>query len=446
MSNNRHVSKKQKIEKKIQYSWKIFPAMPLLSNKTTRLPELPTVLQDLILDYVDHTDETFNSTTYSPKSAGSSLFENRLPVFTLLQHAVRGEYKEVNAMLTKNPLLLLEKDTVTDYSGRKHGKRTVYQIALGAYDYHVKLGNGKIDQKGMVEMIAEHFKKLPGKSANDIKKIMQDQYKEQFPDGYEKDEAKRLASDLKAIIDVIYAIDKASDKDCRLISSVEDQIHAIMRKGNPSPKDRALQKIVQSVMKANSNEDFETAFNAFTDYLITRPIIKSNFFNVDLLKAFYQFRNHFEPRDIQKSGKHFNHQLLAYVAQLYDDNYEHFGNRWDKPKNIMCWQKVFGFFQRLVPACDAQIISQGIWSVVTNGDKSHRSLKFTYGGGVFFPLDANSSWEIGHNYAASGRGGAGAEAVGAGKSFQNLYRAKTATPALMQHPDRQQQKNHCVIL
>jgi hypothetical protein len=127
-------------------------------------------------------------------------------------------------------------------------------------------------------------------------------------------------------------------------------------------------------------------------------LIKKDAYNVDLLKALYQFRNHFEPKGSQKQGKHFNHQLLAEAAELYDQNYERFRD-WNSPKNIFCWQKVFGGVQRLVPACDAQSIAYEPWYLFNEEAKLPRSFKFRYGGGKYYPLGVDPSKEIGHNRA-----------------------------------------------
>ena len=149
------------------------PKLPTQKLKESLLPDL----ENLILKYIG--DENFESKDYSLSNVGPTFFENRLPVITLLSHAVRGEYDEVNAMLNKNPLLLLEKDSITDYSGRQHYKRTVYQLALGAMDQDVINKDGKQVLDGMKEMIENHFSKLPMKT-EEIIRIMQEQYNEQF--------------------------------------------------------------------------------------------------------------------------------------------------------------------------------------------------------------------------------------------------------------------------
>ena len=138
------------------------PTFQTTESKPSQKPKLKELLlpylEDPVLDYMS--DENFESEKYSPASVGPTFFENRLPVITLLLHAVRGEYDKVDAMLKKNPLLLLEKDTVTDYSGRTHYKRTVYQLALGALDQDVIDEKGRKVVDGMKEMIENHFNQI----------------------------------------------------------------------------------------------------------------------------------------------------------------------------------------------------------------------------------------------------------------------------------------------
>jgi len=374
----------------------------------------------------------------------------------LLQAAAYGDYKKVNDILTANPLLLLEKGTVMDYSGRVHKDRTVYQIAKGACDHNV-IAKGEIVVEGMVEMIEEHFKDLPmpesfvtnmmklieqaktaGKLSEDqakneienltkypevyyINKVMRDQHEGQFPPGHEAKEAERVQQDRDADHKLMKVLEATSDADVTMTSDLDDKIHRIIRIGitdeekltlNDEEKATAeiraneLRRLVSIVMKAPSDEVFNHAFETFRIFLIVQDgfIKKDDVFDFELLKALYQFRNHLEPKEEQTFGKHYNHQLLADVAQSYDDNYVRFGNHWNSPKNKFCWQKRLGWVERGVPACDAQVIAQGPWAVLENGEKSRRSLEFTYGGGSYYPLAADPNWEIGYSNAAGSLG------------------------------------------
>jgi len=328
------------------------------------------------------------------------LFSKARATKTLLQAVVFGDLKKAEDMIIKQPQLLLERGTVKDYSGRIHSNRTAFQLALGACDYNVKDAKGNIVVDGMIEMIEKHFKILPEKTPDEINIIMHSQYAGQFPEGYETEEVKRIADDSAALHRMINVIaDLKDEHDCTAVSALEEKIHKIIRKEKSERADQ-LRKIVQSILSAESITLFEEAFQDFTTYVTAHKLIEKDAYNVDLLKALYQFRNYLEPKGSRTTGKHFNHQLLSIAAELYDKNYVRFGNDWDSPKNLFCWQKVFGGVERLVPACDAQSIAHGLWYLFEEGEKSPRSAVFRYGGGKYFPLFLDPDWEFGHNCAA----------------------------------------------
>jgi hypothetical protein len=403
----------------------------------------------------------------------------------LLQACVYGEYDKVNAILKQFPELLHAKGTVMDYSGRIHKDRTVYQLALGACDYNV-IVNGKVVVDGMVEMIEKHFERLTmpknfvdqmikvinreeteGKLSKDqakkeienlieypelyyINKVMRDQYAGQFPEGQDAEEEKRVQQDKEAldkIMNVIKEIKDDADGNAyvKSTSDLEDKIHKTICT-EQSPLADELRRLVSIVMKAPSNE-FDNEFEILKKFLIAQDgfIKKGDVFDFELLKALYQFRNHLEPKKEQTFGKHCNHQLLADVAQSYDDNYVDFGNDWSSPKNKFCWQKLFGWVERSAPACDAQVIAQGPLLILKYGEKSRRSLKFTYGGESYYPLVADPIWELGYNCAAGMASGQLCLSEPC-SLFQNLCRAKIPAPMLTQQAYRQpQKKNHCVV-
>lgn len=122
----------------------------------------------------------------------------------LLLHVVHGEQNEAEAMIKREPRLLLEKRTIEDYSGRKiHG--TALQIALGAEDISIKE-----QQEAMVEMIMRYLKLLPNSELEIAK-----QWNEQFPAGYEEQEKERAKNDLVALNKVVSAIAASrTDQDC----------------------------------------------------------------------------------------------------------------------------------------------------------------------------------------------------------------------------------------
>lgn len=330
------------------------------------------------------------------------LFSKARATKTLLQAVVFGDLKKAEDMIIEQPQLLLERGTVKDYSGRIHSNRTAFQLALGACDYNVKDAKGNIVVDGMIEMIEKHFKNLPEKTPDEINIIMHSQYAGQFPEGDETTEAKKIIDDSAALHRMINVIaDLKDEHDCTAVSALEDKIHKIIRKEKSDRADQ-LRKIIQSILSASSNTVFEKAFRDFTTYVTAHKLIKKDAYNAGLLKALYQFRNHLEPKGPRTTGKHFNHQLLVDAAELYDQNYTRFCNDRDNPKNLFCWQKVFGGVQRHVPACDAQSIAYGLWYILNEGKKSPRALNFRYGGGKYFPLGLDPDWELGHNCAGAG--------------------------------------------
>lgn len=415
----------------------------------------PAVLDDKILGYTE--EENFVSTHYDPEEVpqkGScllSFFQNRLPVVTLLQHAVYGEYKAVDAMLTKNPLLLLEADTVVDYSGRKHFNRTVLQLALGAKDIDVKGDNGKIVVDGMIPMIEGHFQRLPNKKPDEIKTIMEKQYEGQYPKDYKDIEAKQDARDDEAFDAMMTVIKKADDDHCERTNKLEDKIHTLWRR-EKSDRANQLKNIIQTIYKAD-DESFSSAFNVLKDYIKEHQLIKSAEFDFTILEALYRFRNYWEPKKAFTIGKHFNHKILDKSATEYDTNYHSFGaginDEWNAPKNIFCWQKILGWLERFAPAPDAQVIADGPWFIIGNGNKSQRTLNCRFKGGHYYPLGADLDWELGYN-CAIGIGGQrskrGTLRGPGGHTLRNLCQAKTSVPIIMQWQDNPSPKNCCIIL
>ena len=179
----------------------------------------------------------------------------------------------------------------------------------------------------------------------EITRIMQDQYDEQFPKDYEIKETERVESESKALDAVLHVIREEKDDVCQTTSDFIDEIHKIILKKN-SPRAEELKRLSESVIKARGDKNFESAFNELKVYLINNQLKKETF-NFTVFEAIYRFRYALAPKAKFESGKHFNHQLLDKVAKLYDANYETFGNDWDTPKNNLCWQKIFGWVERL---------------------------------------------------------------------------------------------------
>jgi hypothetical protein len=173
--------------------------------------------------------------------------------------------------------------------------------------------------------------------------------------------------------------------------------------------------------------------------------------NAGCESALEEFQNYLKPKGVIKTGKHFNVALLVEAFKLYDEKYDAFGGTWDSPKNILFWRKVIGQIQRYLPACYAQAFCQGVGSIVEDGEKLKRDLKFCYGGGFFYPLDGDPGFRLGVDYAARSQAARHGSAdcgatVGGGHHVVKLYGAKTAAlRKLMQRPD-DQSKKRCSIM
>lgn len=432
-------------------------------DETKHPTEFPIPVEDIIFgltgSFSVEDEEHFSSVKYDPaevpeiNSCSLSLFQKRPAVLTLLRHAARGEFNEVDAMLSKNPLLLKEKGTIIDFCGRKHLDCTVYQFVLGAKDKNVKNAKGdKIVVHGMIEMIEEkHFPELK-KHGIDYETEMQKQFDEQYPAEYKEIEAKEDARDDAAYDAALNVVKKASNVVCESTNTLEDEIHEIRRK-EESPRADELRSITRSIYKAETQETFEIAFAALKGYLCKEGLIKSDSFDFTVLEAIYRFRNHWETKKptIVKDhtiGKHFNHKAAVKSGNEYDTNYEAFGagrdDKWNAPKNILCWQKLVGYIDRFVPACDAEVISQGAYYVLEEGELCRRTLDWRYGGGRYFPLDSDPAWEIGHNCRPRFAGRAG---CGAAFAFYKTYVEQKLRPlVVMQRRDNPSRSSACVIL
>lgn len=255
---------------------------------------------------------------------GDALERLQSQVNLLLVHVVKAEQKEAEEIIKTNPMLLLSKGRVVDYSGRSI-EGTAFQMALGAEDvkYHA-------NEECMAEMIQRYLKELPNGESE-----IQTQIQEQFPEGWEVKENERSKNDLAA-----------------------------------------LKKVVNAIAKSKEGDACEAALEEFRKYL--------------------------KPEGVITTGKHFNPQLLIEAFNLYDKNYNSFGDYYSR-KNILCWRKVIGYIQRFLPANYAQAFSQGLYHIVESHEKLNRSLKFRHINNLsFFPHDTDPSSRLGFDFAAAG--------------------------------------------
>ena len=201
------------------------------------------------------------------------IFKNALTrlqsqVDILLNRVVKGKQKEAEEIIKANPTLLLSKGTAIDYSNRTiHG--TAFQIALGAEDVRYQP-----HEECMIEMIKRYLKQLP-----DGEEEIAIQIHEQFPDGWEKIEEKRVENDWNA-----------------------------------------LQKVVNAISNARPCDDCETELQEFRDYLKPIGIIKTGkHFNIQLLvQAFKLYDKNFNHFDGVNS--HQNHlfwtKVIGYIERF----------------------------------------------------------------------------------------------------------------------------------
>jgi hypothetical protein len=302
----------------------------------------------------------------------------------LLQAVVYSDYKKVEEILKSNPKLLFEKGTVTDYSGRVHVNRTAFQLAIGAEDFDVRNKYGKTMVDGIVELILKHFNTLPGKTTDEINTIIREQYKGQFPEGSDVLESERLMNDFSSLHQIYKVLEKTSDIACYNTLIFDDQLHRTVQ-AVKIEKFNNLRALDHAVIKAASNSDFDIAFEALKKCAVLNNIISVHEVNIELLKALYHFRYHLEPKTSFLMGTHFNHLLLAEAISLYIQNFAYFGNNFN-PKNAFTWQKIIGYIERFVPACDAKMLAHGIVPIYQLNEKIPRSLNFNDGKGKYFPL------------------------------------------------------------
>jgi hypothetical protein len=296
----------------------------------------------------------------------------------LCQAVVYGDYNKVKAILDKNPGLVRYKARVQDYSfhetnelDEKGNKKRIYresegtalQLALAAEDVS-RWGH---PDEGITNLILSYFTKAFHQDEKTAQAEILKQQEEQFPGGYQAYETsdevkKKKKSDLKALQDVIAAIQKA-DVQFTTNGNYDDS------KG-----------------EVKVDAKCEAALNRFKEYL--------------------------KPQGIIRQGKHFNIELLYEALQAYynKERFDAFSgdvyNSNDSPKNVLMWRKVVGYIQRYLPACFAQALCQGLDSVVGKNQKLNRSLSFYYDDDLlFFPLDSPSKFgldhRLGYQYAAN---------------------------------------------
>ncbi len=301
----------------------------------------------ILASYLDHNDAgnlTQTSITLYRSFISSSQGKAGLK---LLQHAVCGEEKEINAFVKdRSPqqlqfLLFTFETTITHYSGQQI-KGNFIRILLGAED------------TDMIRMIQPVLIRACG-SEKAAQAELKRQYDAQFSKESKEAEAKKAAADSAALHKMIQAIHNAEDKDCEdLLVQVDDS------------------KDTENTAVGLARAQFRAHWNEKTKAVIT-------------------------------SGKHSNAEPLAKAFNQYDANYHAFGNHWNSPKNKLVWRQVIGWIERYVSTCIAQALRQGDFYIVNNGEQLRRSLQFRFSPSYSDFSLSSDGLRLGYDYAVFGR-------------------------------------------
>jgi hypothetical protein len=312
----------------------------------------------------------------------------------LLQYVVCGNQIEAEKIIESDLGLLLMRGTVEDYSfgmdeeNHRKNQGTAYELALV-------------------------------RAEDEIMAAMIHSYLITFPEGrieiaaqrWQAIDKMRKSRDSAALHKIVNTIEVASEEDCYNASEVDKTIQNILyvfekiETEEDAGKRDKLKKIILAIAKADSETDFEMAFDELKNYLYENAIIESPTFNFAVLKAIFQFRNFMEPRGIISTGKQFNAGLLDEAFKLFNKKYQPFGNSWESTKNKLFWQKVIGYIQRFSPANYGQAFAQNMSYIAEDGKKLKRSFKFWHcwpdENILFFPLDSDPRFRLGYDYAAA---------------------------------------------
>lgn len=140
-----------------------------------------------------------------------------------------------------------------------------------------------------------------------------------------------------------------------------------------------------------------------------------------ICNALNHFRGDFKALAMQETF--FNPLHLIRALKVYNEQFDN----WSWAKRDLFWRQVIGYTQRFLPACLAQAVVQGLYSIVEEQQPVGRSLKFKYDSGSYFPLVDSSG--LGFDFAMGACGCArcapGRDAVVA-RCFDKLCRANTS--------------------
>ncbi len=396
-------------------------------------------------------------------------------VKTLCTHVVRGEKNEAEAFLiaNRNILKILLKSTckVETYAkgldNHVEVEGTAFRLALGAED---------VSQDGKCDLVLTQ-KLTTLNNINNLRINSKAVYvrcgDKLFYDDPTNKECKVISSSSEKLkqfdaeLQPQNNVRALSEDQLKRITMITNHIH---EEGMAQMLDRYLQMLpdYEEERKKQIRDQFPEGWDAHeekrqqNDAAVLKKVISaiSNASNNDNCEsALQEFRNYLEPKEVIKTGKHFNAQLLLEALNLYVENYGRFGG-WNSHKNNLFWCKIIGYIQRFSPACYAQAFSQGVYYIVEYGEKLSRRLDFRSEYNIsFFPLDSDSRYRLGHDYAVwpGERGGASwrtCESVrgshGAAASLLSSYVKQKTSVCHKFMPHRMQQsrdyKSRCSIM
>jgi hypothetical protein len=226
MSSNRLEQKNEESTAKI--------ALKIIEEKTQPVKQGPSVQNSLMTEKISKSnpeslllnlppdDAMYNLGFYCDAASlhnltitckkGRAFFQNpldKIGLEKLLQFVAYGNKGEVKKILDANPKLLLQKEITEDYSygldekNHRKIKGTALQIAFACKDVGIQK-----DEEGMVEMIMDYMKQLPGGD-----KLIKEQIAAQFPEGWLDKKKQREEMDSSELNKIIQAIHEAKEMD-----------------------------------------------------------------------------------------------------------------------------------------------------------------------------------------------------------------------------------------
>lgn len=324
-----------------------------MESKEDKETGVPKGVLNIILGYEGSNTVTGDAQVPLVSTLFKSIKTRKLELLRkLLSAVVLGQPIEAEAILKKDPSLLLEqleeKDFVTSPTGHKYNLKP-YQAALA------------VDDTQMAEMIKRYFAML------DDEKEANRQYDEQYPKGWKKAEEKKWKPIYKQLDKLVQAI---RDSKAGVLTSSGEPKYRVNLKKNSAVKRKLLK--FWKLLDTMRNEVITAGKRPFNPNLLTRA-------------------------------------LEAYDNQLGDHEVEQ--NDWDDdPRALLFWQKVIGYdgIQRTMPVNYVQAFNDSLYHMpekLKNGELQKRDTKFKiyyfkntlFGDADFYPLLERGSEE--YNFA-----------------------------------------------